>query len=321
MTLMLQEDQVSEVLAMSEVIQAIEHGFRELANNNVVMPPRAGVRISDRQTLLNMPAYVGGRVGALGTKIVTVFDSNPELYGQPAVQALILMLDPRTGAPCALLGGTSITAYRTGAVSAVATKYLARENSSVVGLIGSGAQAITQLLGVCAVRKIEQVKVHSRNRNRVESFISKAARIVESNLGLADTARSAVEDSDIVITATNSTTPVFQCEWLVKGTHVNAVGSFKPDMRELDERTVKIAKLVVDSKSACLAEAGEIAIPIAQGTIRPEDIYAELAEIVMGQKPGRTSDEEITVFKSVGLAFEDVVTAKMVMEKLSLESK
>jgi alanine dehydrogenase len=317
---MLSNTQISNVLRMSDVIEIIEQGFREYANNRVVMPQRSATAVRNGDVLLTMPAYIGGTVNILGAKLATVFVTNPERHRIPTVHALIAVFDPDTGMPRAILEGSMITAFRTGAVSAVATKYLARTDASVLGVIGSGNQAQTQVAGVCAVRKIEEVKVYSRNPNNVSSFIDKMKTTIQQPIEAARSAKETVQGSDIVITATNSSSPVIRYEWLESGTHINAVGSFTSFMRELDEETVTNSKLVVDSTEACLAEAGEIAIPIAQNRITGANIYAELAELVSGKKVGRSSEHEVTIFKSVGLAFEDIVTSKNVLDKLNLVS-
>ncbi|HKM76637.1 MAG TPA: ornithine cyclodeaminase family protein [Candidatus Bathyarchaeia archaeon] len=310
--------QLSSVLRMDDVIEVIERGFREYGKNHVVMPQRSATVVSNEDVLLTMPAYVGGEVKALGAKLATVFASNPERHQLPTVHALIAMFDPETGIPRAILEGSMITAFRTGAVSAIATKFLARTNASVLGVIGTGSQAQSQVNGICAVRKIDKIKVYSRKTSNVDSFVSKMRTTIRQPIEAAKTAKETVQDSDIVITATNSVTPVLRYEWLEPGTHINAVGAYRPTMRELDEDTITNSKLVVDSKEACLAEAGEIAIPISQNKIRESHIYAELAELVNGPKVGRSNDSEVTVFKSVGLAFEDIVTSKSVLDKLKI---
>jgi len=303
---------------MSEVIEVIEQGFREYSNNRVVMPQRSATGVRNGDVLLTMPAYIGGVMNTLGAKLATVFVSNPERHRIPTVHSVITIFDSDTGMPRAIMEGSAITASRTGAVSAVATKHLARSDASVLGVIGTGTQAQTQVAGVCAVRKIEEVKVYSRKPKNVSSFIDKMKTTIRQPIEATRSAKEAVQGSDIVITATNSSSPVVRYNWLESGTHINAIGAFRPTMRELDEETITKSKLVVDSTEACLAEAGEIVIPITKNRISVSHIYAELAELVSGKKVGRSNEHEVTIFKSVGLAFEDIVTSKIVLDKLKL---
>ncbi|OQY37291.1 MAG: hypothetical protein B6243_00980 [Anaerolineaceae bacterium 4572_5.2] len=248
-----------------------------------------------------MPAYLK-QSREMGVKIVSVYGDNPSL-GLPVVNAAVLVLDPQTGLPLALLEGNSLTAIRTGAGGGLAADLLARQNATTVGLFGAGAQARAQLRALMAVRNIAQVYLISRSRQSAEKL---AAEITvwpnAPAVTLAKSPRQAVKNADVVITATTSAAPVFNGADLKPGTHITGVGSFTPQMQEVGAAAVLRAKVVVDSREACLAEAGDIIIPNAP-------IHAELGEIINGQKPGRQSAEEITFFKSVGVAAQDAATA------------
>ncbi len=210
--------------------------------------------------------------------------------------------------------GSFITAMRTGAASGVATKYLAREDSKTVGVFGAGVQARTQLMAVCAMRNIERAFVYDKFEERANGFATE----MSGNLNIPIETRKpedVVKESDIIITATTAKTPIFDGNLVNPGTHLNSIGSFKPDVREVDEVVIKRSKIVVDQKSAALEEAGDIIIPLKAGIITEKDIYGELGEIVTGIKPGRTSDSEITLFKSVGLGIQDCATAWLAYTK------
>jgi ornithine cyclodeaminase/alanine dehydrogenase len=259
-----------------------------------------------------MPAFLL-QAGSLATKIVTVYPNNTTHHGIPNVLAVIILNDVETGRVEAVLEGSYITAIRTGAVAGVATKHLARQNARNLGIFGCGVQARTQLEAVCQVREISSVLVYDSDTSRVQDFVSKFSSQVK--IQAVKRPEEVVRGSEIIVTATTSTTPVFNAVDVKPGTHINAIGAFTPDARELDDRTISKAKIVVDSLSAALEEAGDIVIPLRQGVIRREDIWAELGEIVAGSKPGRTTDEEITVFKSVGLGIQDAAVARLVFEK------
>jgi ornithine cyclodeaminase/alanine dehydrogenase len=216
--------------------------------------------------------------------------------------------------------GGYLTALRTGAASGVAAKYLARRDSKVVGVIGTGVQARTQIWALSEVLKeITRVKAFDLVPGRVEPF----AKDISTRLGLevetVETSKECVADSDVLVLATTSKAPVFDGNWLKKGTHVNSIGVSGPEGRELDDTTIKKAKIVVDTKEGVLAETGDLIIPIKRGIISQENIYAELHEIVGGKKPGRTSDEEVTCWKAVGIAIEDAAVARLVYDKAKKE--
>jgi ornithine cyclodeaminase/alanine dehydrogenase len=313
MVILLSKSQVMSLVTMAESIGAVENAFRELANGTARMPTRVSVPLPEKQGWLGvMPAFLS-QAGSLATKIVTVYENNVTRHGVPNVLAVIILNDVETGRVEAVIEGSYITAMRTGAVAGVATRYLARQNATKLGIFGCGAQGRTQLEAVCQVREISSVLVYDRDKRRMQDFVSKSSS--QAKILAAETPEEVVRGSEIIVTATTSTTPVFNGVDIRPGTHINAIGAFTPDARELDDQTITKAQIVVDSLAAAFEEAGDIVIPLRNGIISREDIWAELGEIAGGSKPGRTTDEEITVFKSVGLGIQDAAVARLVFEK------
>ena len=316
MPLLLTRKDVETVLTMKDAIAAVEQGFRQLALGNVIMPQRTAIRIPDYHGLhLGMPAYVGGADdgGSLALKVVTVYPDNPSKYGLPTTIGTLLLNDPRTGALVAIMDAGFLTAMRTGAVSGVATRYLAREDASSVGVFGAGVQARAQLMAVCEVRPVERAVVCDPVQKAQEEYAAEMSERLSISVEPTDDPRVCAEN-DIIVTASSSRVPVFDGAWLARGTHINGIGSHSPDARELDTETVRRAKVVPDHAPACLAEAGDLIIPIQEGAVTEDHIHASLGEVVAGLKPGRESAEEITLFKSVGLAVQDAATAARVYE-------
>ncbi len=296
---------------MSRAIEAMKLAFGQLSNDQATVPRRTQIATDKGITLL-MPAYLQTSQD-FAIKLVSVYGENPRL-GLPTVNGTVLVIDPKTGLPRALMDGNSLTAIRTGAAGGLAAELLARRDASVVALFGAGVQARAQLQGVMAVRAIEQVNLISRTRASALALAAEIDTWSDAPLvNLVPKPRQALENADLVITATTSATPVFDGNDLKPGTHVTAIGSYTPTNREVDAVTVQRARIVVDSREACLAEAGDIIIPQAK-------IEAELGEIVNGLKPGRQSDEEITLFKSVGVAVQDAVAAGTVLAQAKVKN-
>jgi len=313
--LVLTRADVAALLTMHDAIEVVEAAFRELADGQVVMPVRPTLRVADPPGVVNvMPAYLA-RAGALGLKLVSAYPRNPATVGIPSVQATVLYSDPRSGRLLAVMEGGYLTAVRTGAASAVATRYLARPASRVAGVLGSGVQAATQLEAVCAVRPVTRARVYSPTPGHRTAFARTMSERLRIEVVAVDTAQEAVEGADIVIAATAAREPVLRGIWLAPGAHVNGVGTHTPEARELDEVVITRSKVVVDEREAAMREAGDLLIPMAAGLIGPAHIYAALGEIVTGRRAGRTSEEEITLFKSQGLAMQDVATAKLVYDR------
>lgn len=313
MALLLTRADVQSALTMAEAIAAVEEAFRQQQQGTAQLPLRTPIRIPQHKGLvLFMPAYIGG-MDALGMKVVTVYPDNPGQHGLPTILATVLLNDPRTGQLLAIMDGAYLTAMRTGAASGVATKYLARPDARVVGVFGAGIQARTQLMAMCAVRPIIEARVYDPMAELADAFCREMSQALGIAVQPVAEPRQAAEGCDIIVTASTSKTPVFDGRWLTPGAHINGVGSHSLDARELDSLTVQRSKVVVDLRSAALAEAGDIVTPINAGEISAEHIYADLGEIVAG-KPGRVGADEITLFKSVGLAIQDVATATRVYE-------
>jgi len=311
--LILSRHDVEALLTVPAALAAVEEGFRQLALGNVTMPQRNATVIAPHNGLhLAMPAYVGGEVDALTIKIVTVYGDNLAHYQLPTIQGVLLVHDAHTGQVLALLDAEYLTALRTGAASGVATHYLARADAETVTLFGAGALGPSQLAAVCAVRPIQRAYVVTRSGEKDAAFCA----TMSAQLGIAVHAtrnsQFAVENADIICTATNSPTPLFDGAWLRPGTHINAVGAYTAKLRELDTTTIRRSRVVVDRREAARTEAGDLCIPIAAGEVAAAHVIGELGEVITGAVAGRTHEAEITLFKSVGLALQDAVTAKQV---------
>lgn len=311
----LNEKDLDLVASLEDVIDSVEEAFRQYALGTVAMPLRSSIRLPKHKGSMEcMPAYIEG-LNALGVKIVGGWRDNPSKHNLPFIYGNVLLIDPQTGVLLAIMNGSWVTRMRTGAVSAVATKYLAREDAKVVGMFGAGTQARTQLMGAVAVRDITEARVFDISPSASESFCAEMSERLNIKITAVSDPKDAVKGCDIIVTATDSNNPVFDGEWLEEGTHINAIGACGgPGRKELDSTTVKRAKVIIDQREASLAEAGDIIDAIAAGIITEDHIYAELGELVIGKKMGRTNKHEITLFKTVGLAIQDVSTAKKVYE-------
>jgi ornithine cyclodeaminase/alanine dehydrogenase len=313
MALLLSRKDVESVLTMEDCLSVVENAFAELAGGNAVMPQRAVIRVAEHKGLyLGMPAYIGGGMDALGLKVVTVYPDNPKNKNLPTIMGTLILCDATTGQAVAVMDAGYLTAVRTGAASGVATKYLARDDSETCVIFGAGGQARKQLEAVNIVRPLKKIQVIDPVTKTRDKFVAEMGEALGVDVGAAEDVKAAVEQSDIVITASSSHDPLFDGNWLQPGTHVNNIGSHTPDARELDTTTVKRSKFVADLKEANMAEAGDLLIPIKEGAITEDHVYASLGDLVTGAKPGRENPEEITVFKSCGLAIQDVSTAAAV---------
>ena len=302
---------VRAALPMPKAIDAMRHAYSQLSAGKATAPPRQHLS-TDKGITLIMPAHLPER-SEFGIKVVSVYDDNPNL-GLPRISATVLVLDPTTGAPKAFMDGASLTAIRTGAGGGVAADLLARKNAKTVGLFGAGVQARAQLQAVMAVRNITSVNLISRTQTSAQQLAAEISEWTDApEVNLVSTPRQVVENADIVLCATTSATPLFDGNALQPGTHITAVGTFIPEKREVDTITIRRAhRIVVDSREACLEEAGDLIIPNAA-------IDAEIGEIVNGDKPGRQSDDEITFFKSVGVAVQDAVAGSVVLAEAEVK--
>lgn len=305
---------------MADAIELVREALIHLSAGRALVPPRLHLA-ADGGTALYMPALVPP-LGALGVKAVTVFPENPS-RGLPTITALVLIQDAATGRPLGLLEGASLTALRTGAAGGLAARLLARPDSHIAALFGTGAQARTQLEAAFAVRPLTQVRVVGRNPERTAAFVRWAAAqpwTGGATILAAASPELAVRGADLVITATTSPTPVVPTGAVAPGCHVTAVGAFTPQTREVDGALVARAAVVVESRAAALAEAGDLLLAIAEGHFAPERIHAELGEVAAGVRPGRTRPEEITLFKSVGTAVLDVVVGAEALRRAASDA-
>jgi len=316
--LILSATDVRELVPMAEAIRLMGVAFAELSAGRAQAPLRTPLHNAELGGVsLFMPAAVPA-VGGLGLKVVSVFPTNAA-RGLPTILALIALLDAETGQPLALLDGTFLTALRTGAVSGKATELLARPDARTLLCIGAGAQAFTQIWATCTARPgIERIVVASRTRARAEALVERLrAELPElgARATVADDLRAAVASADIICAATSATTPVFEDADLRPGTHINAVGAYNHTMREIPAGTVVRARVVVDEVAAALAEAGDLIAPLEAGLIDRAHLGTELGHVVSGEQPGRTSADEITLFKSVGNAVQDIAVARFAVER------
>ena len=320
MTLLLSRSDVEKALSMEDSVRLLERGFVELGEGRVDMPQRPVIFLPDKDGLAAfMPALVK-EMDALAIKTVTAFKGNPK-KGLPTIFGTVTLLDTETGIPLSIMDGGYLTAVRTGAASGVATKYLAKENARIAAIFGAGVQGVTQLEAICTVRNIAEVRVFDTDRKAAEKFARETGGHgpIPDNVKVVDSPKDALAGADVVATATTSPTPIFDGDDLSPGVHINGVGSHAPKMRELDTKTIVRSKIVCDSVDACLAEAGDLLIPIEEGAFKESDIYGGLADVISGKLPGRKDDEEVTLYKSVGLAFQDAVTALHTYEKAKSE--
>ena len=316
MALLLDRQTIQGLLDMQRMIGILEQAFGELASGSAVMPQRTAVADpSVNGWYAFMPAQLKS-MGALGVKSVTVYKDNPSMHGLPATLATIVLMDSRTGQTLAVMDGGYITAMRTGAVTGLATKYLARSDARTAGVMGSGVQARTQLWGMASGADIEKALVFSLDPPEArQAFADDAADMLGIPVELAQSGEDLVRGVDVLSLATTATTPIIDAEWVQPGLHINGIGSHAVGVREIDTKTMVRSKLVCDNVDACLAEAGDVQIPIEEGAMTADDIYGEIGEMITGAKPGRESDEEVTVFKSVGLSIQDISAAHYVYQR------
>ena len=309
----LTNDDIRQLITMREAIGIVRETLAQFSNKEAIMPQRASINIKEgKGTTLFMPAYLP-HSGGLGVKIVGIFPDNKSL-GLPTISGVILLNNSQTGEVSSIMEAGYITALRTGAASGVATDLLANEGATKVGLFGAGVQARSQLQAIMEVRNIAKVFIYDVDRGRAEMLAQEMEELKGRSCTFipVDAPEKAVSEADIIITATTSKTPVFNGRHLKEGTHINAIGSFKPQHREIDDETIKRAKIFVDSYTDCLEEAGDIIIPLTKGLISKEDIYAEVGEVLLGRKRGRENSKQTTLYKSVGLAVLDIAVAQRV---------
>lgn len=304
--------EVRRALPMTEAIAAMRAAFGQLSNRTVTMPARMRLEVPEHNGLLLLMPCQAASAQRLSLKVLTQFNDNRAL-GLPLLQALVLLLDAADGQPLAIMDGSTITALRTGAASGLATELLARPEADVAAVFGCGVQARTQLEAVCAVRPIRRAQVFDPDAAGAERF----AADVSGQLGIpverAESPAQCLREALVICTATTARMPVFHDRDLRPGAHINGVGSWKPDVAEIPADTVRRARIVVDQREAAHEEAGDLLLPLAQGLIRAEQLQTELGDVLAGRAPGRQQADEITFFKSVGVAVQDLFAAEQAL--------
>ncbi len=312
-TLVLNREQVGQLLPMAECIEVMAAALQSLAKGEVVMPLRPIMRLPEHKGLMGlMPSY-SSALNAMGLKVITIFHGN-ENSEHDSHQGAVLLFDGEHGGLRAIMDAASITAIRTAAVSGVATRTLARADAHALALLGSGVQAQTHLEAMRLARNVTQVRVWSRNFEHAQRFVQRN-RSGAYHLEACELARQAVAGADLICAVTSATDPVLQGKWLNPGAHVNVVGSSTPRAREVDTSAILRSRFYVDCRESILHEAGDFLIPKQEGAIGEEHIVGELGEVLLGKVAGRRNDDEITLFKSLGLAIEDLAAAQYVYEK------
>lgn len=313
-TILLTQSEIKELITMKEVIETVENAFKVFAEGKVEMPAKKYLFFKKYNGDLRiMPCFVHD-VDEAGVKCVNVHPDNPKKYDLPTIMAIIELVDPKTGFPLAIMDGTWITNMRTGAAAGVATKYLARDNSKTLGIVGAGVQAYKQLEALNEVMEIKKVKVTSRTPNSRERFVKTASEKYGLNVQAVDTIKETVEGSDVLVTTTPVRKPIVKSEWVSEGMHINAIGADAPGKQELESKILKKAKIIIDCWEQA-SHSGEINIPVSEGLLTRENIHANIGDVIINKKPGRVSDDEITIFDSTGLAVQDITTAWRIYEK------
>ena len=313
MALLLNRSDVQQVLTMAKAIDVVEAAFGELASNTAEMPPRT-VMMDDSVGgwIAYMPAYLKAG-GALGAKAVTVYKDNPGKFGLPTTIGTILVQNNETGEVVAAMDGGYLTAMRTGAVSGVATRHMARSDSKVGGVLGAGVQARQQAVAIAEASNVDTILTFSLDDDASrKEFAGWVADQTGLDVRLADSGEQLCRESDIVALATTAANPIVSADWWKPGSHINAIGSHAPGVRELDTASIQRSRIICDQLDACVAEAGDLQIPVEDGDYSWSDVAGNLGDVVNGDTPGRTSDDEVTLFKSVGLAIQDISCAALV---------
>jgi ornithine cyclodeaminase len=312
--LLLSETDVRHLLSMDDLIQSMEAALAEFSSGRTQQPLRTVLEIGPGHAFFGvMPAFMPA-AGALGTKLVTVFGSNAAL-GLPSHLATILLLDPTTGELLSVMDGRYITEARTAAVSAVSARLLAREDAGVLAILGSGVQARSHLRAFSHVRALRDVRVWSPSESHRRTFAEEMHREIAAHVSPVASVQQAVDGADLVVLATAAREPILRSEWIADGAHIAAVGACRPDHREMDTALVKRARVFVDSRTGALAEAGDLVMPMREGAIDAAHIAGELGQLASGAVAGRLSPDDVTLFKSLGMAVEDVAAAHLAYER------
>ena len=314
--LFVNKQKIASLLPMEECIAVMEKMFRSMAAGECLQPLRNIMRLPDGSGVLGMMPGYAAKLGVMGIKVISVFHANSE-SGLPSHQGIVMLFDAKNGQPLMLFDALEITAIRTAAASAVATKLLSRENSSTLAIIGSGQQAKRHIEAMLLVRNIKNINIWSRNEKNANHLVNELSAEYNISVNMKKKVQQAVEHADIICTVTGSKEPVLIGDWIAAGTHINAVGSSTAAARELDTATIVKSKLFTDRYESLFNEAGDFLIPKKEGATTDEHVKAEIGEILSGLKKGRENDKEITVFKSLGIATEDIFSAYHIYEKIN----
>jgi len=314
-TRLLTKNDIQSFLTMKTCMDAVESAFGDLASGNAIMPQRVPIKPEGKGGIaLFMPAYIP-KLGALGAKVVSVYTGNAKL-GIPVTLGTYILLDDSTGFPIAIMEGGFLTAMRTGAVTGVSCKYMAREDSKVGMIFGTGVQALYQVFAVHEARPLEKIMTYSIDPQDVrDKFTAAIKEKIDIEVVQVDDPASAVGEADIVVLATSSPKPIVEASWFKPGTHISGIGSHSAPTREIDTATVLKSRIVCDLIDACKAEAGDFIIPADAGEWSWDQVAGSLGDVVLGNVEGRTNNDEITLFKSVGLAIQDMSVGKAVYEE------
>jgi ornithine cyclodeaminase/alanine dehydrogenase-like protein (mu-crystallin family) len=321
MVRILTKENVNQLLTMPDALEYVEEAYKQLILGNAIVPQRIAITDPAPGLTLIMPGIIGGKMNALATKIVSVYKQNPEKYKMPTVLAKVMVQDINTGDIVGIMDGSLITAIRTGAATGVSVKYLAREDSKVLGIYSAGIQARKQVSAVYwgLNEKLESCKVYDLKKDVSKEFKKELEKELGIEIEIVESGDEILSGSDIIVAATTSTTPLFSGEKVKEGTHISSIGAHAPEARELDSTIIKRASLLTAGlKEACLAEAGDYIIPISEGIITKADIIS-IGEVILGNVKGRGTDSEITVFKSVGISAQDVAVGKLVYDRAIME--
>ena len=314
MPILLSETDVRALLPMADLISAMRSALAAFSSGEAEQPVRAVLEVGPHHAFFGaMPAYLPA-APALGAKLVTVFGRNADL-GLPTHLATVVLLDPESGALLAVMDGRYITEARTAAVSALSVELLARDRAGNLAIIGSGVQARSHLEAVSRVRALQRVTVWSPRESSRAAFVREIQPQLDVPIVACASAREAVDGADLIVLVTAAREPVIFSDWVADGAHLCAVGACRPDTREMDAALVARARVFVDSRAGALAEAGDVVIPIRDGVFAAEHIIGELGEVAAGRAPGRTSAEQVTVFKSLGMAVEDLAAAHLAYQR------
>ena len=318
--LILDSSRIRELLPMTDCIDLMADALSALARDEVHQPLRTIIRPPNARGMLGlMPAYRSGERGAFGLKAICVFPDNPA-HGKDAHQGAVLLFSRDTGELLALMNASEITAIRTAAISAVATRLIAREDAHELAIIGAGVQARTHLAALACVRAIKHARVAARNFQHSQQLAGDMQPHVPFAVEAVQTNEEAVRGADLIVTATSSLQPVIKKEWISPGAHINAIGTHSPNSREIDSATMAAARIFVDRRESALNESGDYLLAAKEGVIGPNNISGEIGELLIETKQGRTSPSEITLFKSLGLAIEDVACAEYLFRKAQAQN-